>query len=117
VLKTISINIPAWGNTEIENIILDLNRTMATDSSTFRDEVPSYHRGVRDLGNLTRKTVLELAEYARSVSLLEASIGMATINSLTDIDESQCVEKNAFEIILGKGGGNERKELPKENQS
>jgi len=74
-------------------------------SSTFRDEGPSHDRGVRDVGNLTRKTALELAEYARSESLLEASIGMATINSLIDIDESKCVEKNAFKIILEKGEG------------
>ena len=74
-------------------------------SSTFRDEGPSHDRGVRDVGNLTRKMALELAEYARSESLLEASIGMATINSLIDIDESKCIEKNAFEIILEKGQG------------
>jgi uncharacterized protein (DUF4213/DUF364 family) len=74
-------------------------------SSTFRGEGPSHDRGVRDVGNLTRKTALELAEYARSESLLEASIGMATINSLIDIDESKCIEKNAFEIILEKGQG------------
>jgi uncharacterized protein (DUF4213/DUF364 family) len=74
-------------------------------SSTFRDEGPSHERGVRDVGNLTRKTALELAEYAKSGSLLEASIGMATINSLIDIDESKCIEKNAFEIILEKGQG------------
>jgi uncharacterized protein (DUF4213/DUF364 family) len=74
-------------------------------SSTFRDEGPSHERGVRDIGNLTRKTAFELAEYARSDSLLEASIGMATINSLMDIDESKCIEKNAFEIILEKGQG------------
>jgi len=74
-------------------------------SSTFRDEGPSHERGVRDVGNLTRKTALELAEYARSDSLLEASIGMATINSMMDIDESKCIEKNAFEIILEKGQG------------
>ena len=72
-------------------------------SSTFREEGPSHDRGVRDVGNLTRKTALELAEYAKSESLLEASIGMATINSLIDIDESRCIEKNAFEIILEKG--------------
>lgn len=72
-------------------------------SSTFRDEGPSHDRGVRDVGNLTRKTALELSEYARSDSLLEASIGMAAINSLIDIDESKCIEKNAFEIILEKG--------------
>ena len=74
-------------------------------SSTFRGKGPSHERGVRDVGNLTRKTALELAEYAKSDSLLEASVGMATINSLIDIEESKCVEKNAFEIILEKGQG------------
>jgi uncharacterized protein (DUF4213/DUF364 family) len=74
-------------------------------ASTFRDEGPSHDRGIRDVGNLTRKTALELAEYAKSNSLLEASIGMAAVNSLIDIDESNCVEKNAFEIILEKGQG------------
>jgi uncharacterized protein (DUF4213/DUF364 family) len=48
---------------------------------------------------------LELAEYAKSESLMEASIGMATVNSLIDIDESKCIEKNAFEIILERGQG------------
>jgi uncharacterized protein (DUF4213/DUF364 family) len=74
-------------------------------SSTFRDEGLPHDQGVRDVGKLTRKTALELAEYAKSESLLEASIGMATINSLIDIDESKCIEKNAFEIILEKGQG------------
>jgi uncharacterized protein (DUF4213/DUF364 family) len=74
-------------------------------SSTFRDEGPSHEKGVRDVGRLTQKTALSLAEYARSNSLLEASIGMATINSLIDIDELKCIEKNAFEILLEKGEG------------
>jgi hypothetical protein len=74
-------------------------------SSTFRDEEIPHVRGVRDVGNLTQKTALELAEYARSGSLLEASIGMATINSLIDIDESKCVEKNALDVILEQGKG------------
>jgi uncharacterized protein (DUF4213/DUF364 family) len=74
-------------------------------SSTFREEGPSHERGVRDVGNLAKKKALELAEYAKSESLLEASIGMATINSLIDIKESKCIEKNAFEIILEKGQG------------
>jgi hypothetical protein len=74
-------------------------------SSTFRDEGPSHDRGVREVGNLTRKRALELAEYASSGNLLEASIGMAALNSLIDIDESKCIEKNAFDIILEKGQG------------
>jgi len=72
-------------------------------SSTFREENTPYDRRVRDVGNLTQKTALELAEYAKSKNLLEASIGVATVNSLIDIDESRCIEKNAFEILLEKG--------------
>jgi uncharacterized protein (DUF4213/DUF364 family) len=74
-------------------------------SSTFREEGVPHDRGVRDVGNLTRKTALGLAEYAKSKSLMEASIGTAAVSSLIDIDESKCVQKNAFEIILEKGEG------------
>lgn len=74
-------------------------------SSTFREEKPLHERGVKDVGRLTQKTALELAQYAKSNNPLEASIGMATINSLIDIDESKCIEKNAFDIILEKGEG------------
>lgn len=74
-------------------------------SSTFREEGPSHERGVRDVGRLTQKRALELAEYAKSSNLLEASIGMATLNSLIDVDESRCIEKNAFDLILEKGEG------------
>jgi uncharacterized protein len=74
-------------------------------SSTFREPGPSHARGVRDVGGLTQKTALEVAAYARSDSLLEASIGMATINSLIEVDESRCVEKNAFQILVEKGEG------------
>jgi len=73
-------------------------------SSTFRDErVP--HVPVKDAGGLTRKTALEMVEYARSDNLLEASIGMATLNSLIEIDEQHCVELNAFEVLAEKGRG------------
>lgn len=74
-------------------------------SSTFRDEKVPHDRGVRDVGNLTRKRALELANYAKSENLLEASIGMATLNSLIDVDESKCMERNALDIILEKGQG------------
>jgi uncharacterized protein (DUF4213/DUF364 family) len=74
-------------------------------SSTFREAGPSHERGVREVGSLTQKTALELAEYAKSNSLLEASIGMAAVNSLIEVDESKCIEKNAFDILLEKGEG------------
>ena len=73
-------------------------------SSTFQDSrIP--HVPVRDAGKLTQKTALEVVEYARSDNLLEASIGMAALNSLIEIDEESCVELNAFEILAEKGRG------------
>lgn len=73
-------------------------------ASTLNEGHP-YHKTVRDPGRLTEKSALELVEYAKSDNLLEASIGMAAINSLIDIDEARCSEKNAFDAIAEKGTG------------
>lgn len=62
-------------------------------SSTLTKGHP-HHKTVRDPGKLRGKSALELAQYVRSDSLLEASIGMAAINSLIDIDETRCTERN-----------------------
>lgn len=74
-------------------------------ASTFKDDDHQQKQGVRDIGNLTQKTALELAGYAKSENLLEASIGMAAINSLIDVDESLCVELNAYDILAQEGKG------------
>jgi uncharacterized protein (DUF4213/DUF364 family) len=71
-------------------------------ASTFAEGHP-YHRAVRGVGGLIRKSALELAQYAKSENLLEASIGMAAINSLIDIDESKTADGNAFDILAQKG--------------
>jgi uncharacterized protein (DUF4213/DUF364 family) len=71
-------------------------------ASTFREPHPE-HRPVRDAGNLTKLSALELAQYARSDNVLEASIGMAAINSLIDIDEARLVGENAFDVLARKG--------------
>jgi len=47
----------------------------------------------------------ELARLALSSSLLEASIGMATINSLIDVPLKRCERVNAFEVLARKGEG------------
>ena len=73
-------------------------------ASTFREEHP-HHGRVRDAGKLRGKSALALAEYAKSDNLLEASIGMATINSLIDIDEDKCVKENALDVLARKGSG------------
>ncbi|MDY6973837.1 MAG: DUF364 domain-containing protein [Thermodesulfobacteriota bacterium] len=73
-------------------------------SSTFSDDsLP--HGQVRDVGKLTQKTALELVEYSRSENLLEASIGMATLNSLLEVDENRCFQLNAIELLAEKGKG------------
>ncbi|MBC8274495.1 MAG: DUF364 domain-containing protein [Chloroflexi bacterium] len=73
-------------------------------SSTFREEHP-HHGMVRGVGDLRNRSALELAEYAKSDNLLEASIGMATINSLIDIDETKCDAENALDVLIEKGEG------------
>jgi len=73
-------------------------------ASTFREGHP-HHGMVRGVGDLRGKSALELAEYANSDNLMEATIGMATINSLIDIDETKCVVENALDILAQKGGG------------
>ena len=75
-------------------------------STTYRaleGETDAHQSGVRDVGNLTEKRALELAQFARSDNTLEASIGMATINSLIDVDEEQCIDLNAYEVLADKG--------------
>ncbi len=54
---------------------------------------------VKDAGHLMERNALELALLARSNSTHEAAIGMATINSLLDIDEKRCVELNAADLL------------------
>lgn len=74
-------------------------------ASTFRHEGRPHRQGVRDVGRLTEKTARELAEYALSDYAMEASIGMAAINSLMEVDEKSCIDKNASEILLERGEG------------
>jgi uncharacterized protein (DUF4213/DUF364 family) len=57
------------------------------------------------VGSLHQQTALELAQLARSKSLLEASIGVAAINSLLDVPEERCVELNAEDWLTERGRG------------
>jgi uncharacterized protein (DUF4213/DUF364 family) len=57
------------------------------------------------VGRLHTKSVRELAELARSDELMEASIGVAAINSLLDMDEALAVEINASEVLTSRGRG------------
>jgi uncharacterized protein (DUF4213/DUF364 family) len=74
-------------------------------AATLMDNRPHGHSQVRDVGCLHTMTTRELVEYARSDNLLEASIGVATINSLLEIDESKAGIINAVEVLIEYGRG------------
>ena len=61
---------------------------------------------IKEPGFLLDKDPRDLAQLAYSQSILEAAIGMATINSLLEIDEGSCIELNAAELIKEKGKDN-----------
>ena len=61
------------------------------------------HPSVSNAGNLLQTTARGLADGLHSSSWLEASIGMAALNALLDVDEDDCAEVNAREIILERG--------------
>ena len=74
-------------------------------ASTLTGDKPHGHERVRDVGRLHHKSARELAEYARSDNLLEASIGVAAINSLLKVNVAQAVEINAAEVLVREGHG------------
>jgi len=86
-----------------QTAVLTHNCGLATtlrDYSHHQDNAP-----VKEAGRLIGKGALEIAQMAYSPSLLEASIGMATINSLLDIDLGRCVSLNAKDLLAEKGKG------------
>jgi len=70
-----------------------------------RDALRQKPPMVKEPGFLLDKRSLELAQMAYSESILEAAIGMATINSLLDIDVETCLDLNARDLIAEKGKG------------
>lgn len=76
-----------------------LAATLSKDA--FKQEPPL----VKEPGRLLEKSSRELAGLVRSDSILEASLGMAAINSLLEVDVESCTEINAAEIIMEKGNG------------
>lgn len=74
-------------------------------ASTLMSPHPHGHAQVREAGDLLKKSARELAQLARSDELLEASIGVAAINSLLEVDESRAVEVNASEVLAQRGRG------------
>ena len=81
--------------------VLTLNCGLA--ATLPRDALRQGKPLVGEPGFLLEKRSLELAQMAYSESILEAAIGMATINSLLDIDVETCLDLNAQDLIAEKG--------------
>lgn len=58
---------------------------------------------IKEPCHLLEKSASELVRMAFSDSILEAAIGMASINSLIEVDEERCIELNAGDLIVKKG--------------
>jgi uncharacterized protein (DUF4213/DUF364 family) len=82
-----------------------LTRYCGLASTLTEDALRQQRPLVKEPGLLMEKTPRELAQLAYSQSILEAAIGMATINSLLEVDEASCLELNAADLIAEKGQG------------
>ena len=95
----------------VKNVCCGAFWTMVTTrnsglASTYREQDfkdSDDHCMINDAGRLTEKLAGDLAEYARSDDTVAASIGMATINSLIEVDEHRCRDIGAYEILAEKG--------------
>jgi uncharacterized protein (DUF4213/DUF364 family) len=82
-----------------------VSRHCGLASSIHYEQHPHGRAAVRGVGTLHELSALELAAYARSDMSLEASIGVAALNSLIDVDEERCVELNAEAWLAERGRG------------
>jgi len=82
-----------------------LTRYCGLAATLPRDALKQEGPLVKEPGFLLDKPSRDLALMVYSDSLLEAAIGMATMNSLLEVDLESCAEINAAEVILDKGEG------------
>ena len=86
-------------------VVVDTDPPRCGLASTLR---PATHPGgppVPHAGRLLGRSGKELAGWLRSSSTLEASIGMAALSALLEVDDAACVEINAEDVILERGTG------------
>jgi uncharacterized protein (DUF4213/DUF364 family) len=75
-------------------------------ASTLHDHSHRHSKPpVKGAGSLMEKNTAALVQLVYSPSPLEAAIGMATVNSLIEVDEQRCLELNAGALLAEKGGG------------
>jgi len=101
---------------EIQKVIIGLYTTCVSNSDNTGLSSTLYfnslgagevhrHFSITGAGDLNSKTGTQLCSYIYSDVIIEASIGMAALNSFIDVDREQCVEVNASTVIRKKGEG------------
>lgn len=100
------------GDAPVRSILVGAHWTVVCSTfcglaSTVLEEKPHDPAKVRvqEAGRLHLKSARELAEYAYSDNSLEASIGVAAINSSLKVDEQHASEINAAEVLIKHGRG------------
>jgi uncharacterized protein (DUF4213/DUF364 family) len=94
----------------VNKVIIGVHWTLVSSkycglgSTMVRQEQPG-HSQVREVGHLQEKSAQELASWVLSDNLLEASIGIATLNSLLELNEETATQVNAVEIITRESQG------------
>lgn len=88
-------------------VVLDTDPPRCGLASTLQSGHDTHQAGppVSEAGQLLARSGRELAEWLLSSSQLEASIGMAALNALIDVDEGSCADINAEKVIRQRGGG------------
>lgn len=95
----------------VKNVLIGVHWTLVTSKhsglgSTLVNSGPHGSGRMREVGNLLGKTAQELAGWLESDNLLEASVGIAALNSLIDVDEDRLrLDVNASEVISDRSKG------------
>lgn len=82
-----------------------LTRNCGLAATLPRDALRQEQPSVGETGSLLEKNALELVRMSCSDNILEAVVGMAAINSLLEVNEEQCRELNASQLIADRGKG------------
>jgi uncharacterized protein (DUF4213/DUF364 family) len=95
----------------VRSVMIGVHWTLVTSrrsglGSTLVNCGPHGHTHMRDVGKLLEKSAQELAGWLESDNMLEASVGIAALNSLIDIDETRLhKDLNAAEVLADNSKG------------
>ena len=95
----------------VRNVVIGVHWTLVSSrhaslSSTLFNCGPHGNSHMRDVGHLLEKSAQELAGRLESENLLEASVAIAALNSMIDVDQNRLRQNvNASQVIEQKSKG------------